>query len=70
VWHTSIDLTVKFLRPVTAASAEHGPLRCTGTVTHLGSRVALAEARLYDGRGQLCATAVSSVMILRPAPAR
>jgi uncharacterized protein (TIGR00369 family) len=70
VSHTSIDLTVKFLRAVTAASAEHGPLRCTGTVTHLGGRLALAEARLYDGRGRLCATAVSSVMILRPGSER
>jgi uncharacterized protein (TIGR00369 family) len=66
VWHTSIDLTVKFLRPIGPATAEFGPVRATGTVSHLGGRVALAEARLEDGRGRLCATAVSSIMILRP----
>lgn len=68
VAHTSLDLTVKFLRPVTAATGRTGPLRAIGTVTHLGRRTALAEARLLDAEGRLCATAISSVMILRPEP--
>ena len=45
VGYTSLDLNVKFLRPVTVAS---GMLRCEGTVLQRGRRTALAEARLTD----------------------
>ena len=60
---TSQDLTVKFLRPVTASA---GPLRCEGTVIHLGSRTALAQASLTDGDGRRYAHATSSCLIFRP----
>lgn len=60
--YTSIDLTVKFLRGLTASS---GPVRATGTVVHLGRRTALATADLRDHQGRLCATAVSSLLVLR-----
>jgi uncharacterized protein (TIGR00369 family) len=63
-YYTSLDLSVKFLRPVGAGT---GRLTCTGTVTHLGGRSALAEARLTGGDGKLCAFATSSCMIFRPA---
>ena len=62
VRYTSLDLSVKFLRMVTVDS---GVVRCTGTVTHLGRRTALAEARLHDAGGKLLATATSSCMIIR-----
>lgn len=62
-YYTSLDLSVKFLRPVTAAT---GRLRCEGTVTHLGARTALAEARLTGADGKLYAQATSSCMIFRP----
>ena len=42
--YTSLDLTVKFLRPVTVDS---GTLRAVGTVIQRGRRTALAEAKLY-----------------------
>ncbi|MCR1782159.1 PaaI family thioesterase [Nocardioides carbamazepini] len=58
--YTSLDLTVKFLRPVTVDS---GRLRAVGTVLQRGRRTALAEAKLYDGRGKLAAYASSSCMI-------
>jgi uncharacterized protein (TIGR00369 family) len=61
--YTSLDLSVKFLRPVTAAT---GPMTCEATVTHLGGRSALAEARLTDASGKLYARATSSCMIFRP----
>jgi uncharacterized protein (TIGR00369 family) len=61
--YTSLDLTVKFLRAMTTAT---GPVRCTGTVTHLGGRTALAEARITDGADRLLATATSSILVLRP----
>jgi uncharacterized protein (TIGR00369 family) len=63
VGYTSLDLTVKFLRPI---GTETGRVRCIGTVTHLGGRTALAEARLIDGSDRLLATATSSILILRP----
>jgi uncharacterized protein (TIGR00369 family) len=62
-YYTSVDLSVKFLRPVTTAT---GPMTCEGTVTHIGGRSALAQARLTDAEGKLCAHATSSCMIFRP----
>jgi uncharacterized protein (TIGR00369 family) len=62
-YYTSLDLSVKFLRPVTAST---GLLTCEGTVIHLGSRSALAQARLTGADGKLYAHATSSCMIFRP----
>jgi uncharacterized protein (TIGR00369 family) len=58
--YTSLDLTVKFLRPVTAAS---GRLSCEGTVVQRGRRTALAQAQLYDAQRRLVAHATSTCMI-------
>jgi uncharacterized protein (TIGR00369 family) len=63
-FYTSLDLNVKFLRPVLAST---GRLVCEGTVTHLGSRSALAQARLTGPDGKLYAHATSSCMVFRPA---
>jgi uncharacterized protein (TIGR00369 family) len=63
--YTSLDLNVKFLRPVTVDS---GLLRCEGTVLQRGRRTALAEAKLTDGRGRLVAHATSSCLLFE-APA-
>ncbi len=59
--YTSLDLSVKFLRPVTTDS---GRLRAVGTVVQRGRRTALAEARLYDASDRLVAHATSSCIIL------
>lgn len=61
--YTSLDLSVKFLRPL---GMDTGQVRCEGRVLHLGGRTALAEARLYDAEGRLCAHATSSCVLLRP----
>jgi uncharacterized protein (TIGR00369 family) len=61
--YTSLDLTVKFLRPVTVAS---GLLTCEGTVIQRGRRTALAQARLTDEHGKLVAHATSTCMIFPP----
>jgi uncharacterized protein (TIGR00369 family) len=58
--YASLDLMVKYLRPVTAAT---GRILATGTVLSRGSRTALAEAKLTDQRGRLMAHATSSCMI-------
>ncbi|MGC4109384.1 MAG: PaaI family thioesterase [Nocardioides sp.] len=58
--YTSLDLTVKFLRPVTV---ESGRLRCQGSVVQRGRRTALAQAQLHDAQGRLVAHATSTCMI-------
>jgi uncharacterized protein (TIGR00369 family) len=63
VFYTSLDLSLKFLRPVTVAT---GPITATGTVVHLGRRTALAEAKLTDDTGKLYVTATSSCLVMRP----
>jgi uncharacterized protein (TIGR00369 family) len=62
-YYTSLDLSVKFLRPITAST---GRLACEGTVTHLGRRTALAQARLTGADGKLYAQATSSCLIIAP----
>lgn len=59
--YTTLDLSVKFLRPVTVDS---GRLRAVGTVIQRGRRTALAEGKLYDAANRLVAHATSSCMIL------
>lgn len=61
-FYTSVDLTVKFLRPVTVDS---GLLTCEGTVIQRGRRTALAQAQLTDGAGKLVAHATSTCLITR-----
>ncbi|MDD7965044.1 PaaI family thioesterase [Actinomycetospora lemnae] len=61
VGYTSLDLSVKFLRRLTADS---GTCRATGHVVHAGRRTALARAELVDGAGRLVAEATSSCLIL------
>ena len=60
--YTSVDLSVKFLRPVTVDS---GLLTCEGTVIQRGRRTALAQAQLTDAAGRLVAHATSTCMIMR-----
>jgi uncharacterized protein (TIGR00369 family) len=58
--YTSVDLAVKFLRPVTV---DTGRVRAVGTVLNGGRRTALAEARLLDDEDRLLAHATSTCMI-------
>ena len=59
--YTSQDLAVRFLGAMRVGT---GPVRCVGTVRHLGRRTALAEAALTTEAGKLLATATSSCLIL------
>ena len=61
--YTSLDLTVKFLRPVTV---ESGRLRAVGKVVQRGRRTSLAEAQVFDAADRLVAHATSSCMIFTP----
>jgi uncharacterized protein (TIGR00369 family) len=60
--YTTLDISVKYLRPL---GLDSGPLRCEGLVVHHGARTALAEGRLFDGAGRLCAHATSTCMLFR-----
>lgn len=66
VGYTSLDLNVRFLRPVTTAS---GQLRCEGSVTSRGRQTALGEAHLYDSGGRLVAHATSTCLLFPVPPA-
>src|SRR3954453_6762235 len=61
IGYTSLDLSVKFLRPVTLAT---GRITCTGSIVQKGRRTALADARLTDAQGKLLAHATSTCLIL------
>ncbi len=63
VGYTSLDLSVRFIGRI---DVDTGPVRCTGSVTHLGRRTALAEAVLTSRTGKLLATATSNCLILNP----
>jgi uncharacterized protein (TIGR00369 family) len=58
--YTTIDLHTTFLRPLTVRS---GRVTVEGTVVNLGSRTALAQALMTDGKGRLVAHATSTCLI-------
>ncbi|MEE1836527.1 PaaI family thioesterase [Streptomyces sp. SP17KL33] len=64
--YTSIDLNLKFLRPITV---DTGKVRAIGTVLNSGRRTALAQAELRDSEDRLLAHATSSCMLFAvPSP--
>ncbi|MET7384511.1 PaaI family thioesterase [Streptomyces sp. NPDC005529] len=62
--YTSLDLNVKFLRPVTV---DTGRIRAVGTVLNSGRRTALAQAELLDEADRLLAHTTSSCLLF-PVP--
>lgn len=58
--YTSLDLTVKFLRQITART---GTVRAIGTVIHSGRQTALAQAQLVDTTDRVLAHATSTCML-------
>jgi len=63
--YTTLDLNVRYLRPVTTAS---GQLRAEGRIVSIGSRVATAEGTITDGAGRLVATGSTTCLIMTVAP--
>jgi uncharacterized protein (TIGR00369 family) len=61
VGYTSVDLNVRYLRPITHAS---GVLRATGRVVKGGRRVIFTEGELTDADGRVVAAATSSLLVL------
>jgi uncharacterized protein (TIGR00369 family) len=65
IGYTSIDLAVKYLRPITL---QKGALRAEGSVVKTGSRVIFTEGRLSTEDGELLATATSTLLIFTHQP--
>ena len=59
VGYTSIEISVRYLRPVHAGTE----LTATGRVVKPGRRVAVAEADVRDAQGRLVASAVTSCLV-------
>jgi uncharacterized protein (TIGR00369 family) len=60
---TTLDISVRYLRPVTV---DTGPVAAIGTLVHLGRRTATAEARLVaDATGRVLATGTSTLLVTR-----
>jgi uncharacterized protein (TIGR00369 family) len=58
--YTSLEIKVNYVRAVTNASGE---LTAEGKIVHGGNRSAVAEARVIDAKGRLCATASTTCLV-------
>ena len=58
--YTTLELKVAYHRGMTR---DTGPVRAEGRVLSFGRRVAFAEATLTDGKGQLYASATSTLLV-------
>lgn len=58
----TLDLQVRYFKPLTAAS---GTIRCEGTTINVGRTTATGEGRLEDAAGRLCGHATSTCAILK-----
>lgn len=58
--YTTLELKVAYHRALTEDSR---PVRAEGRVVSMGRRAAFAEATLTDGKGRLCASATSTLLV-------
>jgi uncharacterized protein (TIGR00369 family) len=58
--YTSLEIKVNYVRAVTN---ESGELSAEGNVVHGGRRSAVAEAKVVDAKGRLCATASTTCLV-------
>jgi uncharacterized protein (TIGR00369 family) len=61
IGYTTLEFKVNFVRPLTQ---ETGTVYAEGRVIHRGNRTAIAEGRLTDAAGTLCAYAVTTCLLL------
>ena len=61
--YTTIDLNVKFLRPILP---DTGELKAEGKIVHRGRRMATAEGRLFGPDGKIYAHGGTTCMIFPP----
>jgi uncharacterized protein (TIGR00369 family) len=62
--YATVSLNITYLRPLTV---DVGAVRCLGTVTSLGKRVAVADAELVDNAGRQLAKGTASCLVI-PGP--
>jgi uncharacterized protein (TIGR00369 family) len=62
--YTTLDLQVRFVRPVSVATGE---ISAEGRVVHFGGTVVTAEGEIKDSAGRIMAHATTSCLILRGA---
>ena len=65
-WAPTIELKMNFIRPVTEAT---GRISATGSVIHVGRKVAVAESRILDANGVLYAHSTATCSIKRSSAA-
>jgi uncharacterized protein (TIGR00369 family) len=58
--YTSLEIKVNYVRAVTAGSGE---LSAEGKILHAGRRSAVAEGKVVDAKGRLCATASTTCLV-------
>jgi len=58
--YTTLEIKVNYVRAVTDAS---GDLAAEGKVVHSGRRSAVAEGKVTDAKGRLCATASTTCLV-------
>ncbi len=62
--YTTLDLAVKFVRPITAQTGE---VRCEARVAHAGRTVATADAQVVAvASGKLLATGTTTCLVMAP----
>lgn len=59
--YATVNLNVTYLRPLTV---DVGAVRCVGTVSSLGKRVAVADAELVDHDGRQLAKGTASCLVI------
>ncbi|CAM3654769.1 PaaI family thioesterase [Deinococcus frigens] len=63
VGYTTLDLAVKYLRPLRLSMGE---VRAVATVISVSRQVATATAQIVDGAGKVYATATTTCLVMRP----
>lgn len=65
--YTTLELKVSFVKGLSSSS---GTIRATGRLISMGRRAAFTEATLHNDKGQVCATATSTLLVFEMPPAR
>lgn len=58
--YTTLELKVSFVKGLSSTS---GTIRATGRLISMGRRAAFTEATLHNDKGQVCATATSTLLV-------
>ncbi|PTW47982.1 uncharacterized protein (TIGR00369 family) [Sphingomonas faeni] len=65
--YTTLELKVSFVKGLSSTS---GTIRATGRLISIGRRAAFTEATLHNDKGQVCATATSTLLVFELPPGK